>query len=73
MMLSVAKPRVPMTACRFGPSQGWPKTGSIDVSLRVEIRPAAARIRTERLRRRLTAREKLVDEEKSASMYPACL
>ena len=32
-MFSVAKPRVPMTACRFRPSQGRPKTGSIDFSL----------------------------------------
>ena len=31
-MFPVAKPRIPMTACRFGPSQGRPKTGSIDFS-----------------------------------------
>ena len=32
IMLTVAQPRVPMTACRVGPSQGRPKTGSIDFS-----------------------------------------
>ena len=31
--LPVAKPRVPVTACRLGPSQGRPKTGSIDFSV----------------------------------------
>jgi hypothetical protein len=31
-MFTVAKPRVPVTACRVGPSQGRPKTGSIDFS-----------------------------------------
>jgi hypothetical protein len=33
IMFPVARPRVPMTACRIGPSQGRPKTGSIDFSL----------------------------------------
>ncbi len=32
VMFTVAKPRVPVTACRVGPSQGRPKTGSIDFS-----------------------------------------
>jgi transposase len=33
MMFTVAQPRVPMTACRLGPSQGRPQTGSIDFSV----------------------------------------
>jgi hypothetical protein len=32
-MFPADKPRVPMTAYRLGPSQGRPKTGSIDLSL----------------------------------------
>jgi hypothetical protein len=32
-MFPVAKPRVPVTACRVGPSQGRPKTDSIDFSV----------------------------------------
>jgi transposase len=33
IMFIVAKPRVPVTACRVGPSQGRPKTGSTDFSV----------------------------------------
>jgi hypothetical protein len=31
-MFPVAKPRIPVTACRLGPWYGRPKTGSIDFS-----------------------------------------